>query len=160
VFGWMGECVVSDQSGDVRELGLLGLEEFSPRRSVEEEIADGDGGSGGQTGILDAEDVASGDLDQGSGCFFRRAGFEGKAGDAGDRRQRLAAEAEGGDGKQVVGGAELAGGVTLEGEQGVVLDHAVAVVGDTDELAAPGLDLDADAGGPGVDRVFEQFLDD
>ena len=50
VLGWMGECVVGDQSGDVRELGLLGLEKFAPRWGVEEEVADGDGGSGGQAG--------------------------------------------------------------------------------------------------------------
>jgi hypothetical protein len=49
--------------------------------------------------------------------------------------------------------------VALESEQSIVLDHAVAVVGNADELAAPGLDLDADAGGSGVDRVFEQLLD-
>ena len=38
--------------------------------------------------------------------------------------------------------------------------HAVAVVGDADELAAAGFDLDADAGGAGVERVFEQLFDD
>ncbi len=39
-------------------------------------------------------------------------------------------------------------------------DHAVAVVGDADELAAAGFDLDADAGGSGVEGVFEEFFDD
>ena len=92
--------------------------------------------------------------------FFGGAGFECEAGDAGDGGEGFAAEAEGGDGEEVVGGAELGGGVALEGEEGVVLDHAVAVVGDADEFAAAGFDLDADAGGAGVERVFEEFFDD
>ena len=37
--------------------------------------------------------------------------------------------------------------------------HAVAVVGDADELAAAGFDFDADARGAGVERVFEEFFD-
>ena len=50
--------------------------------------------------------------------------------------------------------------MALEGEESVVADHAVAVVGDADELAASGFDLDADAGGSGVERVFEELFDD
>src|ERR1700741_4401702 len=49
--------------------------------------------------------------------------------------------------------------MSLEGKQGVVAHHAVAVVRDADELAAAAFDLDADAGGAGVKRVFEQLLD-
>ena len=50
--------------------------------------------------------------------------------------------------------------MALEGEESVVADHAVAVVGDADELAAAAFDLDADARGAGVEGVFEEFLDD
>jgi hypothetical protein len=50
--------------------------------------------------------------------------------------------------------------VALEGEESVVADHAVTVVGDADELAASGFDLDADAGGSGVEGVLKQLLDD
>ena len=108
VFGGMGEGVVGDERGDVGELGLLGLEEFAAGGGVEEEVADGDGGSGGKASLFDAEDVAAGDLDEGAGVVFGGAGFEGEAGDAGDGGEGFAAEAEGGDGEQVVGGAELA----------------------------------------------------
>ncbi len=160
VFCGMGEGVVGDEGGDVGEFGLLGLEEFAAGGGVEEEVADGDGGADGKAGVFDAEDVAAGDLDEGAGGLFGDAGFELEAGDAGDGGQGFAAEAEGGDGEEVVGGAELGGGVALEGEECVVLDHAVAVVGDADELAAAGFDLDADAGGSGVEGVFEEFFDD
>ncbi len=157
----MGERVVGDEGGDVGELGLLGLEEFAAGGGVEEEVADGEGGPDGVAGGVNAEDVAAGDLDEGSGVFerrtvlgvlWRRAGFEGDAGDGGDRREGFATEAEGGDREEVVGGAELGGGVAFEGEQGVVAHHAVAVVGDADELASAGLDVDADACGVGVKR--------
>src|SRR5579871_637666 len=151
---------MGDQRGDVGELGLLGLEEFAASGSVEEEIADGDGGSGGEAGVFDTVDVAAGDLDYGAGVVFGGAGLEGETGDAGDGWKGLAAEAECCDRQEVVGGAEFAGGVALEGEEGVVLDHAVAVVGDADELAASGFDLDADAGGSGVEGVFEELFDD
>jgi len=53
----------------------------------------------------------------------------------------------------------LGGGVALEGQQSVVAAHAASVVAHADELAPARLDLDADAGGPGVERVLQQLLD-
>ncbi len=50
--------------------------------------------------------------------------------------------------------------MTFEGEQSIVADHAMAVVGDADEFAAAGFDLDTDASGAGVNGVLKQFLDD
>ena len=50
--------------------------------------------------------------------------------------------------------------MAFKGEQGVVAAHAVAVIDDADELAAAGFDFDADAGGAGVEGVFEQLLND
>ena len=49
--------------------------------------------------------------------------------------------------------------MALEGEQRIVAHHAATVVHDADELAAAAFDLDADAGGAGVERVLEQLLD-
>ena len=49
--------------------------------------------------------------------------------------------------------------MALKGEQRVVAHHAAAVVCDADELAAAAFDLDANAGGAGIERVFEQLLD-
>ena len=50
--------------------------------------------------------------------------------------------------------------MTLEGEEGVVPDHAMAIVGDANELAATSFDFDADAGGASVKGVFEELFDD
>ena len=157
----MHERVMGDQRGDVGQLGGFGAEKFAARRGVEEEIGDGDAwfrGAGRRR-------RRGGFCRRRFRCGCRARVFAGRgskrdAGDGGDRRQRLAAKAERGNGEQIVGGAQLGGGVALEGEQRVVAIHAVAVVGDADELAAAGFDLDADAAGAGVERVFEQLLDD
>ena len=50
--------------------------------------------------------------------------------------------------------------MAFKGKEGVVADHAVAVVGDADEFAAACFYFNANAGGPGVDGVFEELLDD
>jgi hypothetical protein len=49
--------------------------------------------------------------------------------------------------------------MALEGQQGIVTDHATAVIGDLDELFASGFDLNLDPGGTGVHGIFQKFLD-
>ena len=44
-------------------------------------------------------------------------------------------------------------------QQSIVADHAATVVGDLNQLLAARLDLNSDAGGTGVQRVLQQFLD-
>ncbi len=94
-----------------------------------------------------------------SGGVFRRVGLQAQAADGGDRRQRLAAKAEGRDGQQVVGIADLRGGVALEGQHGVVAHHAATVIGDLDELLAAGFDVHTDAPRARIQRVLQQLLD-
>ncbi len=81
-------------------------------------------------------------------------------GDAADGGEGLAAEAEGADAEQVVGVAELAGGVAGEGQRQVVGGDAAAVVGDADQLGAALLQVDVDALRAGINGVFEEFFDD
>src|SRR5438270_2429386 len=50
--------------------------------------------------------------------------------------------------------------MALESQQSVVPDHAATVVSDLNEFLSPGFDLNFDAGGTGVERIFQQFLDD
>ena len=94
-----------------------------------------------------------------AGSFVAGGGFKRDARDGGDGGKRFAAKAESGDGEQIVGGAELRSGVALKGQQGVVAVHAVAVVGDADQLAAAGFDFDANAHGAGVEGVLKQLFD-
>ena len=114
---------------------------------------------GRQAGFFHLEDLAAVDFDDRAGGFVGRAGLQAQAGDRGDRGQSFSAETQRGDAQQVFGILDFRGGVALEGQQGVVAHHAAAVVGDLDELLAAGFDLDPDAGGAGVERVLEQFLD-
>ena len=156
----MGQRIVRDQRGHVGQFGGFGAEKFAPGRGVEEEIGDGDRGSARQGGVFHVVDFAAGNFEVRAGSVFAGGGFERDARDGGDGGQRLAAKAERGNGEQIVGGAQLRSGVALEGQQRVVAIHALAVVGDADELAAAGLDFDANAVGAGVERVFQQLLDD
>ncbi len=98
--------------------------------------------------------AAADDLKRVPAGFFGGAGLELQARDGCDGGQRFTAETERGDGEQIVGGAELGGGVALEGEQRVVAHHAAAIVDDADELAAAAFDFDPDAGGAGIERSF------
>src|SRR6476620_5364663 len=104
-----------DQRGNVRELTAFRLQKFLPRRSVEEEIANGDRGSSRQACLFHFEDLAAVDFDDRPRGFVGRARFEAQTRDGGDRGQGFATESEGGDAQQVFGVLELRGGVTLEG---------------------------------------------
>ncbi len=75
-----------------------------------------------------------------------------------DGGQRLAAEAERVDGRQVAV-RQLGSGVALDAEREVGRVHAAAVIHDADEAAAARLDRDVDPRGAGVQRVLHQFLD-
>src|SRR5262249_4214531 len=137
-------------------------------RRVVEEMPDLDARSGRAVPDLDRRQLASMGRDLGA-CHRRaksasdrsiHARLQRDLPDAGDRRQRLAAKAHGGDGKEIVGGGEFAGGVIGEGELEVVGMNAVAVVHDADKLAAALFDVDVDARRAGVEAVFQKLLDD
>ncbi len=48
--------------------------------------------------------------------------------------------------------------MTLEGEQSIVAHHAAAIVDDLNEFLPASLNLDPDAGGTGVQGIFQEFL--
>ena len=156
----MGEGVVRHQRCDMRKLGGFGFEELLARGGIEKEIANCDGGADGQPSFLDFEDFPAIDLDDCSRCLFGGASLEVEAGNRGDRGQSLPTKAEGGHAQQILGILEFRRGVPLESEQGVVAHHAASVVGDLDELLPTRFDLNLDASGASVERVFEEFLDD
>jgi hypothetical protein len=59
-----------------------------------------------------------------------------------------------------MGGAELRGCVALKSQERIIAIHALAVVGDADELAAAGFHFYADAICAGIERVLQQLFDD
>ena len=158
----VSQGVVRHQRGHVGQLRGLGAEEFPPRRRVEEQVGYLDGGSGRQGGVIHVQNPASGNLHAGSSGSGPESGggrgFERHPRHGCDRRQRLAAKAQRGDGKQVVGRAQLGGGVALKGQQRVVAVHAAAVVGHPDQPPPARFHIHADARGPRVQGVFQQLL--
>ena len=85
---------------------------------------------------------------------------EGEAADAGDAGQRLAAKTQRGDGRQILGALDFAGGMAFEAEQRVIAAHAEAVVGDANQAASAGADFDGDFLRAGIEGIFDQFLND
>jgi len=86
-------------------------------------------------------------------------GDQGKSGNGGYARQGLPPEPEGADGEQILIRIDFAGGVTLQGKQRIVVAHADAIVGNTNQGSPPVLDIDHHAGALGVDCILQQFLD-
>ena len=93
-------------------------------------------------------------------CRAARARPQHEVRHRGDRRQRLAAEAERQDGRQIVGSPDLARRVPLDRQPRVLRLHPFAVVLDADLLLAAELDVDREPRRAGVDRVLDQLLDD
>ena len=83
---------------------------------------------------------------------------EHKAAYAGDAGQGFSAKAHGADRAEVLGAADLAGGMAFEAEQGVIAAHAETIIGDPDQAAAARLDFHGQARGLRIQRVLDQFL--
>ena len=156
----IGERVVRDQRGDVAELGGFGLQKFAARGNAVEKIGDADRRACGKACGLYADEFAAGEFDAGAFGFFGVARFEQQPRDGRDGRHRFTAETERGDRHQIVGRAQFAGGVALEGQQRVVVRHAVPIVDDANHALAAGFDFDANGLRTGVERVLEQLFDD
>ena len=108
----------------------------------------------------DRRDGAAVDADLGAALLPSRARAQHEMRHRRNRRQRLAAEPERQDRREIVGAPDLAGRVALDRQPRIVRLHPLAVVLDADLLLAAELDVDRQPAGAGVDRVLDQFLDD
>ena len=155
----MRQAVVRHQRRDVRQFGLLGAQEFAARRNVVEQIAHRDHRAAAQRRFLAAQHLAAGDFDARAGRLLHRSRLQQQARDRGDGRQRLPAKTQRGDREQILDVAQLAGGVAFEGQQRIVAQHAAPIVHNADQPPPPGFHLHAQIRRPGIQRVFQQFLD-
>ena len=142
----------------VTPLGRLGPQELPTRRRVEVELADRHRRACRERRRRGHAGDAAVDLDPPRVRPPRRARSERKPRDRADRRQRLAAEAERRDRRQVVGGRELRGRVPRDGERQLLALDARAVVGDADPLDAAARQIDVDLRRARIERVLEELL--
>ena len=145
---------------DVRLLRGDTAEELLARRQIEEEVAYLHGRTGSTAGRADVLDDAAGGIDLGALVGIVRARAQLEPGHRGDAGQRLAAKTEGADVADICALANLAGRMRFQAHERVFRVHAAAVVDDAHQRAAAAVDLDRQAGGAGIESVFDQLLDD
>ena len=140
------------------EFGLLALQEFAPRRRIEVEVLDRHRRAGGARSGLDFADIRAFGADHATVLRPFGAAADGEARHRGDRRERLAAKAHGGDALEIGEARDLARGVARERERQLVAPDAGAVVLDLDAPHAAFVERHRDRPRAGVERVLEQLL--
>ena len=104
----------------VLQLGGLPAHELAPRRGVEEQILHGDDRAHPRRRVLHHRIGPTLHRHPGAHLGVGLGRVQGEARHRGDGRQRLAPEALGADGEQIVELAQLAGGVALQAQEGVL----------------------------------------
>ena len=141
-------------------LGAVLLHELHAGGGVVKEVADADGGALRAAGRLRLAGLAALQMEGRAHLLACGAGEDIHPRYGGDGGQCLAPEAQRADGRQIGGGADLAGGVAQEGGGQLLRRDAAAVVGDADIGQAAALDLRHDGGRARVDGVLQQLLHD
>ena len=142
----------------VLHLHAIALQELATGRYVVEEVAHREGGARCTGhGLLRAHTAAF-DQDAHADLLILLAGPELHLRDGRDTGQGFAPEPLGAQGAQVVGLADLAGGVALEAGACIHGAHAPAIVGHLHQGATGILDHQDDARGARIHAVLQQFL--
>ena len=153
------EGELRQRARDVPGLGTVRLQELAPGRNVVEEIADLDGGALRQSGLGHPRLRAAVDADLDAARRAAGAGAQPQVRHRRDARQRLAPEAERGDGGEIAEAADLAGRMALDGQLRIGGSHPLAVVLDADQPLAAQLQRHRHAPGARVERVLDELLD-
>ena len=135
------------------------FEKFHPGGNIIKQVPYDNCRTLGATGVFQVAVLSTFQGVPGAGGFPCGAGEQFHPGDRRDGGQRLAAEAQGADGLQILLAAHFAGGMAQEGGRHVFPGDPRAVVRDADVGDAAVLNLHSDHGGAGVDGVFQQLLD-
>ena len=145
---------------DVVQLRGVGLEELPTRGYIIKYILHLEVAAHRTGGRFLTDHLRGGEAEARADVVGRRACEQLDLRHGGDGGQGLATEAHGMEGEEVVGLADLRGGMALEGQTGIGLGHAAAVVDDLDGRAT-GIDNDdIDDGGTGINGILDQLLDD
>ena len=156
--GRMRQGVPLHQTADAARLGRSRFQKALPHRGVGEQTLDLDGGARRPAGGGALHDRAALQPETAALRGGRRPGNDGDAADRADAEQGLAPETEGGNGIQLAGFLQFAGGVPLKGQGQTVRRNARAVVFDLDELQAALHQTRLDRPRAGINAVLDQFL--
>src|SRR5258708_35807423 len=118
----------------MRKLGGFCLQEFLARGRIEEKIAHGDRSAERQSGLFHSRDLAAVDFDYCARRFFGGPRLQSQPRYGGDGGQGLSAKPQRSHAQQSFSVLELGGCVPLQGELGIVSNHAPSVVGELNKL--------------------------
>ena len=149
-----------DDARDLRRLGAVRLQELPPRRQVVEQVVDLDDRALRRADLDDRRHRAAVDADLGAALLAARARPEDEVRHRRDGRQRLAAEPERQDRREIVRPPDLARRVALDRQPRILRPHPFPIVLDADLFLAAELDVDREAARAGIDRVLDELLDD
>jgi hypothetical protein len=133
----VGQREAANDLADVRRLRGDGPQELSTGRHVVKQIRDHDGGAGRRAAGAHPGLGPAFHHDLGTFVELGRASPEQKPAHRSDARQRLAPKSEALDRDQIFRAADLARGVALESQAGVIPIHAVAIVADRQAVVPP-----------------------
>ena len=144
----------------VIEFGFFRLEKLAARRGIEEQVTNFHRRTDRVRRRLHARGhVAAFGFDLPGLIGVAGARGQGQARDGADRRQRFTTETQAHDPLKVFQLANLAGGVPRKSQRQVIGGDAAAVVAHPQQLDSSLFDIDVDTLGPGIQAVFQQFLD-
>src|SRR5450755_691316 len=148
------------ERGDPSELRAPTLEELSANRREGEEIAH-------RHTRARRRRSWRGCRRRDAGCFDARAHlvamsprYDFQPARCGDAGKTFTAEAKRANGEEIIGDAQFAGRVPLQGDRQILRPYAAAVIRDRDRYAPAFHKLDAHRGGARVQTVLDELLDD
>ncbi|MNZ91226.1 hypothetical protein D3C78_1102010 [compost metagenome] len=154
-----GQGQAPDDFLQVIEFGLFGLEKLATGRGIEEQVTHFHRGADRVCGRLHTRShVATFGLDLPGFACTGGARRQGQARHRADGGQGLATKAQAQHTFEVFQFADLAGGVSGQGQWQVVGGNTAAVVTYPQQLDAALLHFDIDASGTGVQTVLQQLL--
>ena len=145
--------------GDRHGLGGIPLQEFAASGDVPEQIFHDDGGTVPSAVLADTDESSADDLQHRARGVLAALGYDAHIRHRGDGGQCFPSEAEGSDAVQILGGADLGGGVAADGHRQILGRHAASVIGHPHEGDAAVLYLHGNMLRPCVNGVFHHFLD-
>ena len=154
----VGQRDAGELLADVAELGRRLPQELPADRQIAEQVADLDGGSHRATDRHNRAHVPGVDGDFRPGGKLLLPAAQAEPADLGNRGQRFAPEAHRLHVEQVVGTAQLAGGVGGDRQRQVIGMNSLTVVDNPQQFGSPGHHVNLDPGRQGVDAVLEQLL--